>query len=245
MGNTEFSLEVNRSERAKQVELLAPLLWNNESRQELLLSLNNKLDKVDHISEKEADKAKAFHFVWVLRDSFFCERKKCEESKEWDALIERWSKVLKLSDWAREPLWWRHPEGSYGNDSEYIVHPCNRAIGWTKQGIGMRIRNKPGIELESAQIKELIEARKVMNTECDCFIQTSRRLIVIECKDKTGFIGEQKARQDKLSECIKRLIPREAGILQVDISPQNRNMETEMWWSWKYLKELNEKYGMV
>lgn len=235
----EFSLEVNRSERAKQVDLLAPLLWNPKSRQELLLSLNEKDDKLnskDPILEEEALNAKAFHFVWILRDSFFYEREKCAENMEWDGLRERWHKVLGLGNWALEPGWWRHPKGSYNNDTGYIVHPCNRAIGWTQQGIKERI-NFFEKELKPEKINELVHARQIMNTECDCFIQTPRRFIVIECKDKTGFTSKQRVRQKNLFDCIKRLMEKNSELIYVEISSRNSS-STTMWWSWDELKKI-------
>jgi hypothetical protein len=57
-----------------------------------------------------------------------------------------------------------------------------------------------------------------MNTECDCFIQTPERLVVIECKDQTSFNDEQRTRQKELLACIERLLPRPERLLYVELS---------------------------
>jgi hypothetical protein len=96
-----------------------------------------------------------------------------------------------------------------------------------------------GLEAASEdRIDELIAARQVMDTECDCLIQTPSRLIVIECKDKTGFHKEQRDRQKQLFECLKRLLPRDRDLLYIELSPKPSENPDTIIWTWAQIAEL-------
>jgi len=84
-------------------------------------------------------------------------------------------------------------------------------------------------------MKTLITARKLMNTECDCLIQTDNRLIVVECKDKTTFLQEQHDRQHGLFESMELLLRRPKPLVYVEISSEPAGTRPNQWWSWAEL----------
>ena len=209
-----FTIEQNRSERARQVAYLVPALTDKIMRRKLLSSI--ELKDGTSITFDEADQAVIMHFVWVLRDLFFAERENAVLNRDWATLRERWRLILDLPEWVLVPEWWQHPRDSYNNDPEYVVHPCSRDVGWTEQAIHERAK-RFGLETEgNTRVEILVSARKIMNTECDCFIQTPKRLIVVECKYKTGFLSEQKGRQKDLFRCLKRVLPRSNSLVYVE-----------------------------
>jgi hypothetical protein len=232
-----FTLEENRSERALQAAHLIPALADRGVRWKLLSAI--KIQDGVPIVPDESDRAAVMHFVWVLRDGFSAERKYAEKTKSWAALGERWRLILGLPGWASDANWWRHTDGSYKEDSEYPVHPCSRDIGWTGQAIRFRAE-RFGLDTQAGtRAQALMSARKVMNTECDCLVQTPTRLIVVECKDKTNFIPEQERRQNHLFQCMERMLPRPNHLVYVEISSQSILSRPNQWWSW----ELVSKYG--
>jgi hypothetical protein len=226
-----FSFEQNRSERAVQTAYLAPALANVMTRRRLLSLI--RLKDGTSITPEESDKAVVMHFVWVLRDMFSAERESTERSRDWATLRERWRLILGLQEWARDSKWWRHPSGSYKEDSEYAVHPCSRSIGWTEQVLVKRF----GLEAENkTRIQTLVLKRELMNTECDCFIQTPERLIVVECKDRTSFLSEQEGRQRDLFPCIERALPRSNSLEYVEIASKPIGSRPRQYWSWDMIK---------
>jgi hypothetical protein len=211
-----FTFNHNRSERAKQTELLAPVLRSLDGRDKLLSGIEN-------ITREELEKVNVMHFVWVLRDTFTFERDIAELKCNWSQLVSRWSGILKLPSWANDLDYWRHPTGYSGinsageKDPDYVVHPVQKRLGWTKQGLKFRYNIlKPNMP-EDKVSPILQNARRIMNTECDCFIQTTKRLIVIECKDKTGFKEEQRKRQRMLFDCLERLIERPRKLCYIEL----------------------------
>ena len=228
----EFNFKINRSERAKQADLLVPALNDINTRWELIKTIRPETG--NPITKYESDSSEVMHFVWVLRDTFYFERDNACKTKAWDQLRIRWCDILGLPNWAQDSAWWRHPEGSFKGDAEFVVHPCSRDVGWTENSIKRRVDKFLINDKPDKYMDILVNARKIMNTECDCFIQTPCRLIIIECKDKTEFINEQKVRQKKLFRCLQRLLkPREQPIY-VEIS--NKLPETPLnQWSWDML----------
>lgn len=227
-----FCFGKNRSERALQVELLVPVLFNKTTRWEVLSKI------VDDMSREESDAACVMHFVWVLRDSFYYAREKAKKDKSWKKLITEWVKILDLPEWALDVDWWRHPDGEYKGDKNYVVHPCANRNGWTEKSIEKRVRELPIYPVPSNYMTVLIRARQVMNTECDCFIQTPERLIVIECKDKTSFRTEQIKRQKELLPCLKRLFDLKKEVEYVEVSREDRSAKTENWLPWDMISEF-------
>ncbi len=227
----------NRSERAKQVMLLAPALDDEESRFRLLGNMDT--GPGGPILKSESDNARVMHFVWVLRDMFTFERNEASSNQEWGSFRKRWVDVLALPDWARDPRWWRHPSGEYKGDKDYVVHPCHRNIGWTSRAINERIRNFNLGEVREDQIGVLTYTRQVINTECDCFIQTPNRLIVIECKDKTGFLEEQRSRQKSMFESLMRLLPREEMLIYIELASDNGMDPNALNWTWSQMAEIS------
>lgn len=175
------------------------------------------------------------HYVWVLRDMLYAERSRAAERQAWADFRNRWRHVLGLPAWAAEPGWWRHPAGEYRGDRDYCVHPCHRTIGRTQRGLRERI-NRFGLEdQDGARTALLIRMRKIINTECDCLIQTPQRLIVVECKDKTSFLTEQRIRQQGLFECLQRLLPRKEPLFYVEVASCDAESREHQTWSWKML----------
>jgi hypothetical protein len=208
-----FNFDTSRSERALQTEILAPALRDREARWALLRALPG-------MTRAECDEARVMHFVWVLRDAFHREREHARADRAWEFVVARWASILGLPPWATNIDYWRHPEG-YRGDPNYLVHPTQKRLGWTREGLDRRYSAfafaVPRDEVEPV----LVEAREVMNTECDCFIQTPRRLIVLECKDKTGFNTEQRRRQRRLFGCLERLLERPERLAYVELAARH------------------------
>ncbi len=235
MISTTFTYDINRSERAKQVQLLAPALAEPDSRWGLL----SRLEVQPAISREESDASTAMHFVWVLRDFFTTERDEANKSKDWADLRKRWNSILDLPEWAHQPGWWRHPSGELGGDEQFVVHPCHRKIGWVSQAIQERIK-RFNLSAPINALHTLTNARRTLNTECDCFIQKPNRIIVIECKDRTEFLSEQRNRQRTLFECLQRLLIRPYELNYVEVSQANQNQKG-LFWSWKDI--INARNG--
>jgi len=235
MSNDQFfTWEQNRSERARQVQTLVPILNDLNHRYALL----NALQTRNAMGREESDKARVMHFVWPLRDAFTFERDKAEETNTWTALRENWIRILGLKC-AMHPDWWRHPEGHYKRNRDYIVHPCHRSIGWTADALADRVTEFGLQDVSKERRAELINARQVMNTECDCLIQTLQRFIVIECKDKTPFSTKQRDRQREMFECLLRLLPRHSSeLIYVELSAKPSVSNSGSFWSWQQLEAL-------
>ena len=228
-----FGFDQNRSERALQAHLLAPTLASTRCRVALLTGLDTNGDPV--ITEAEASSATAMHFVWVLRDAFTSDRDATSKSRDWEEFVQRWCAILDLPRWAHDLRWWRHPNGSYKGDDDFVVHPCHRTIGWTRPGIHKRVEQLGLGQPTEADLAVLEQARKVLNTESDCFVQTPQRLIIVECKDKTGFSTEQRERQQQLGDALVRLLARPMGVLHVEVAPTGK---TPNRWTWPQLEAL-------
>jgi hypothetical protein len=239
MNNPQYFTDAhNRSERAKQVMLLAPALADSGSRFRLLASIHTA--DAPPISREESDSSRIMHFVWVLRDTFTFERDEAARVRGWAPFRERWANLMALPTWANEAPWWRHPSGSYRGDEEYAVHPCHRDIGWTSRAIRTRIRNFGLGAIQEEMIAILSYARQVMNTECDCLIQTPHRLVIIECKDKTGFSTEQRDRQLALSSALARLLQRIHPTIHIDLSTDLSDSDLANKWSWQDVASTQE-----
>lgn len=211
-----FDETANRSERALQTRLLVPALDDRAARFELLSSLAT--GGADAISRVESDAADVWHFVWVLRDLFSADRSAAAQPLGWTGLRSRWRNVLGLPEWAEEHGWWRHPCGIYRSDPDFVVHPCHRLIGWTEAAIRTRAARMELDHDEDDAVTVLVRARQAMNTECDCFVQTPERLIVIECKDKTDFVANQTSRQHAMIKCLERALPLPRPPVYVEVS---------------------------
>jgi len=229
----KFDFNMNRSERALQVACLVPALSDKRLRWDLLSSI--KVQEGNPITADESDQAKVMHFVFVLRDSFTGERDCTNMPKKWNVLRKRWCEILDLPEWGEEAVWWRHPNGEYKGDTDYMVHPCSRQIGWRDDAVKRRAKTFNVPIPSKDDIHTLVTARKVMNTECDCFIQTPKRLIVVECKDKTSFKKEQGARQKMLYQCLERLYVRPEPLIYVALSDKYPRTCPNHWWSWDML----------
>lgn len=235
MATAWFTIDDNRSERAYQTEYLAPALRDPNARWRLL-------SQIGGMTKQESDGASVMHFVWVLRDAFSSERNAIEADpngtgRGWPGLMRRWVEILGLPGWAMNPSYWIHPEGFRG-DSNYVVHPVNKALGWTSNGLECRYRRlRPPVSIGEAT-PVLDDARMVLNTECDCLIQTEQRLIVIECKDKTGFTSEQRKRQGALIGCLQRLLPRRETVRHVEIASAQSRKPIDLTMTWAGVKDV-------
>lgn len=234
MATPWFNMDRNRSERAFQAEWLVPALRDCSARWRLL-------SQIEDVSKSESDGAIAMHFVWVLRDAFSFERDaiaSCPDAKEsdWSDLIRRWVEILDLPSWAKDPSYWIHPEG-FRRDSNYVVHPVNKALGWTTNGLKYRYSHLRPPVSEDQATPVLVDARMVLNTECDCFIQSDQRLIVIECKDKTGFTSEQRKRQRELVCCLERLFPRDGPVRHVEVANTKSRKPIDLAMTWETVQD--------
>jgi hypothetical protein len=224
-----FTFEHNRSERALQVELLRPVLASHKEREALLSNL--KPAKGGPISIDEASQSLVMSFVWVLRDAFSFERNaavdraKRGELNAIAALRQRWCEIMELGEWATNPSIWSVGKKEGLND--FPVHPCHRLIGWTESNLRSRLGDG-----SAAEISQLIKCRKTMNTECDCLIQTPKRIIVIECKGETSFLTEQRDRQRRLFRALCKLLPREQPLVYVELAWTARQGGVPCWHAW-------------
>jgi hypothetical protein len=214
-----FGKTHNRSERAKQVEVLVPALNNKKIRYELLKRFG--IDKL------ESDEARIFHFVWVLRDMYTFEREELKNETDWDSFINRWREILCLGEWALNKKLWIAEMGK--NKVQGILHPCQKTYGWTEKNLKEKL-------IPQNQIQKLVEKRKVINTECDCFIQTTKRLIVIECKDSTSIKKEQKDRQKELILSLEKLFRRKLGVIYLELTNKRGTGD----WTWEEINNYRK-----
>lgn len=214
-----FTAIENRSERSKQTDLLAPVLRNPDTRFSLLKNYVQ--------NRSESDDAIIFHYVWVLRDQFYSDRNDCKDGRISEKeLIDRWVEILNLNpEWASKHNVWKSKIGK--SKKLGIVHPCQKSIGWTKPHLKSKNFNNDEIE-------QLENARMVMNTECDCFIQTPARLIIVECKDKTDPKKEQRSRHSKLINAIQRLLKRDNDPIYIELTNEKSNNG----WTWHEIAAL-------
>ena len=230
---TAFSFRQNRSERALQIELLAPALADKSKRGALLTLL--KPTRSVAIAEEEGDAASAMHFVWVLRDAFYAEREVAvSNAKNGDihaipALRQRWCEILGLDAWATDADYWSRNTGNSKLPRDFPFHPCHRSVGWTKPALADHLT---GEKADPARIDKLIECRKAMNTECDCLVQTPKRLIVFECKGETSYLTEQRERQRRLFKAMTILLRRELPLLYVELSWHHKSGDNSCWQPW-------------
>jgi hypothetical protein len=139
-----------------------------------------------------------------------------------------------LPQWARDLEWWRHPSG-YRGDPDFVVHPTHKDLGWTRRGLADRAQHlrlsRPIPEVAPV----LTSKRRILNTECDCLIQTPMRLIVVECKDKTGFSSEQRERQGHLFGCLERLLPRPQPVAYVEVASAHARSPAALTLTWEQI----------
>ena len=58
------------------------------------------------------------------------------------------------------------------------------------------------------------------------------RLIVVECKDKTGFSSEQRERQGRLFGCLERLLPRPEPLAYVEVASAHARSPAALALTW-------------
>lgn len=144
-------------------------------------------------------------------------------------MIYRWVEILNLPpEWATNPIIWKSEIGRKRQLG--VVHPCQKKLGWTESNLRSKGLSKDQIEL-------LIETRKIINTECDCLIQTPNRIIIVECKDKTNPKSEQRKRHEKLKNALKRLLKRDNEPVYIELT----NDKSNDGWNWEDINNLAKK----
>jgi hypothetical protein len=182
-----FSWKINRSERTQQVRLLVPLLDRPDGRAWLLEGLNCPC------TYDEAMAAGVFHLCFPLRDIFTKDYYQCRGTRHLeDQFIAYYNRLFDLPEgFGVEEIWRTAPGGE-------IRHPAaGGRKGWYEDFLKERIPD--------ATLREKArEARRMLGTEADVFIQTQRHVIVAECKYRSQFSWEQYERQQKTGKALAR-----------------------------------------
>lgn len=184
-----FSWKINRAERTQQVRLLVPLLNDRGGCAWLLGKLNCPCTR------DEAMGAEVFHLCFPLRDIFTEDYYQCRGNPDLeDQFIAYYNELFGLPErFGVEEIWRTAPNGE-------IRHPAaGGRKGWYEDFLKERISD-PNLR-EKAR-----EARRMLGTEADVFLQTQRHVVVVECKYRSQFSWEQYLRQQMTGKALARRV---------------------------------------
>ncbi len=180
-----FSWEVNRAERTQQAHLLVPLLDRSEGRAWLLERLKCPCTR------EEALAAEVFHLCFPLRDLFTKDYYQCRGTSDLeDQFIAYYNKLFDLPEgFGVEEVWRTAPGGQ-------IRHPAaGGRAGWYEDFLKERVSNKQ-------HHQKARDARRMLGTEADVFIQTASHFVIVECKYRSQFSMEQYRRQQMTGKTL-------------------------------------------
>ena len=180
-----FSWDVNRAERTQQVRLLVPLLHRPDGRSWLLERLECPCTR------EEALAAEVFHLCFPLRDLFTKDYYQCRRTPHLeDQFIAFYNQPFGLPEgFGVEEVWRTAPGGE-------IRHPAaGGRAGWYEDFLKERIPDK---ELH----RRARDARRMLGTEADVFIQTASHVVIVECKYRSQFSLEQYKRQQMTGKTL-------------------------------------------
>jgi hypothetical protein len=165
---TTFSWNINRAERAQQVQFLVPLLANPEGRAWFLERLSCPC-----ISE-EARVAQPFHFVFPLRDLFSFEYDQCRGNPELEAaFIARYNQRFGLAaGFGIDTIWRTQP----GGPIRHVAAPGRQ--GWHRAFLSQYVSDE--------EVGHLMTIRQWLDTEADAILLLSGHVVTIECKYRCG-----------------------------------------------------------
>lgn len=162
---SDFSFEINRAERSRQVRWLAPLLDQPEGRIWFLERLGCPC------TPDEAQDAEVFHLCFPLRDIFTADYYQCRGKPQLeDQFIAYYNNLFGLpEDFGVREVWHTAPGGE-------IRHPAaGGRAGWYEDFLRERI---PDPELY-ARARNM---RRMLGTEADVLLLTEHYVILVECK---------------------------------------------------------------
>ena len=184
---TEFSFEVNRSERSHQVRWLAPLLARPKARAWFLAKLECP------VSPEEARAANVFHLCFPLRDIFTADYYQCRG----DADLEH-QFIAFYNDLFGLPVGFGVREVWLTAPNNEIRHPAaGGRAGWYEAFLQERISD------ESLYTRAR-NVRRMLGTEADVLLITDNHVVLVECKYKGVPSAEQYERHQMMGETLTR-----------------------------------------
>jgi hypothetical protein len=182
-----LSWDINRAERSRQVRWLAPLLDRPEGRVWFLERLAYPGTPDD------AQTAQVFHLCFPLRDIFTADYYQCRGKPQLeDQFIVYYNRLFDLpEDFGVSEIWRTAPEGE-------IRHPgAPGRAGWYEQFLKERI---PDRRLYS----KARDVRRMLGTEADVLLVTTRYVVLVECKFKSEPSTEQYERHRIMGGTLAR-----------------------------------------
>jgi len=199
----EFNFDVNRAERAQQVQLLVPLLADPEGRLWILERLGCPCT-VD-----EARAAEPFHFVFPLRDLFSADYDACRGDPELEIeFIVFYNNLFGMPrEFGADTVWRIQPGGP-------IRHPAAPGRkGWHREFL---VQYLPPEDTD-----RLMGIRQLLDTEADALLRLRRHIVTIECKYRSSLLREQYERQMSMGRLLGKRLGREFFFGLVVESPRD------------------------
>jgi len=188
-----FSWEINRAERALQVRLLVPLLDQPKGRKWFLERLQCPCTR------DEARAAQVFHLCFPLRDIFTADYHQCRGDRHLeDQFIATYNRLFGLpEDWGMQEIWRTAPGGE-------IRHPAaGGRAGWYDDFLRERI-------LDQKHYTQVRNVRRMLGTEADVFLLTTRHVILVECRYQGEVDAEQYERYQMMGPMLARRLGKES-----------------------------------
>lgn len=182
-----FSWEINRAERSRQVRWLAPLLDRPVGRAWFL-------ERLDYPgTTDEAREAEVFHLCFPLRDVLTADYYQCRGT--WhleDQFIAYYNRLFGLpDDFGVQEVWRTAPGGE-------IRHPAaGGQAGWYDRFLQERISDQ-------TLYNKARDVRRMLGTEADVLLLTTRYVILVECKYRTEPSTEQYERHRMMGGTLAR-----------------------------------------
>ena len=189
---SEFTFNINRSERTRQVRWLAPLLAEPRGRVWFLEELGCSC------SAKEAQKATVFHLCFPLRDIFTADYYQCRGNADLeDQFIAYYNRLFDLPEgFGIDEVWRTAPNNE-------IRHPAaGGRSGWYEAFLQKRIPD----EVLYTQARDV---RRMLGTEADALLLSESHVILIECKYRSSPSTEQHERHQLMGKTLARRLERE------------------------------------
>ena len=187
-----FSWDINRAERSYQARWLVPLLDRAEGRIWFLDQLASPC------VQGEARAARVFHLCFPLKDIFSDDFDRCRGKPQLeDEFIAYYNQLFDLPpSFGVHEVWRTAPD-------DQIRHPAaGGKAGWYEAFLKERI---PDREFYN----KARNARRMLGTEADVLLLTSRHVVLVECKYRGEVSTEQYERHLMMGSTFARRLDRD------------------------------------
>jgi hypothetical protein len=186
-----FCWEINRAERSRQVRWLAPLLDRSEG----CVWVLEKLAYPGTADEARA--AQVFHLCFPLRDVFTADYYQCRGKPDLEEqFIAYYNQLFDLPEhFGIQEVWRTAPGGA-------IRHPgAGGRAGWYDRFLQERIPDR-------VLYNKARDARRMLGTEADVLLLTTRYVVLVECKYRSEPSTEQYERHRMMGGTLARRLGR-------------------------------------